>query len=126
VTAEEVARAYLAAFAIGDPDAVARHVSAGFVNDHASALGVGCVGREEYRRRLPGFLASLPGLSYEVESLIVDGGDVAARYRLRATSDGHPIDIRGVMVMQITAGEITHRTDYWDSLTFLRQTGQAE
>ena len=57
----------------------------GFVNDHASALGSGCVGRDEYRRRLPGFLASMPGLRYEAGEPIVDGDRVAAPYDLHAT-----------------------------------------
>ena len=39
-----------------------------------------------------------------------------------ATSDGHPIDVRGAMVLDVHDGLITRRTDYWDSLTFLRQT----
>ena len=119
------AAAYLAAFRSGDPDRVADLVTDDFVNDHASALGSGCEGRDEYRRRLPGFLASLPGLRYEVEQLIVDGDTVAAAYRLTATSDGHPVELRGVMVIETRRGLVARRTDYWDALTFLRQTGQA-
>lgn len=123
--AVDVARSYLESFATADPDAIAAHVAAGFVNDHASALGSGCVGREEYRTRLSGFLASFPGLRYRVESVIVDGADIAVEYRMTATSDDHPIDIRGVMVMTIPDGLIERRTDYWDGLTFLRQTDPA-
>ena len=81
------------------------------------------VGADEYRSRLPGFLASLPGLRYDVESVIADGVRVAVEYRLTATSEGHPIDVRGVMVIEVRDGLITRRTDYWDSLTYLRQTG---
>ena len=44
---------------------------------------------------------------------------------MTATSDDHPIDIRGVMVMIIGDGLIQRRTDYWDALTFLRQTAPA-
>ncbi len=134
--AEALARSYLASFATGDPDAVAAHVSDDFVNDHTAALGSGCVGVEEYRRRLPGFLAGFPGLSYGVDDVVVDpdGTRAAATYRLTATSDGHPIDIRGCMVFEMAlAGDdaaaggdrITRRTDYWDSLVYLRQVGQA-
>ena len=124
--AADVARSYLASFAGGDPDAVAAHVAPGFVNDHASALGSGCVGRDEYRSRLPGFLGSFPGLRYEVQLVIADeaSGSVAVEYRMTATSDGRPIDIRGVMVMTVESGLITRRTDYWDALTFLRQIDQ--
>ena len=121
----DTAAAYLAAFATGEPERVAANVTDDFVNDHASALGSGCEGIDEYRRRLPGFLASLPGLRYEVEQLIVDGANVAAPYRLTATSDGTPVEIRGVMVIETRDGKVAKRTDYWDALTFLRQTGRA-
>jgi steroid delta-isomerase-like uncharacterized protein len=122
----DVARSYVTSFASGDPEQIAAHVAPGFVNDHTSALGSGCVGRDEYRSRLPGFLASFPGLHYEVQSVIADGaGGVAIEYRMTATSDGHPVDIRGIMVMTISDGLIERRTDYWDSLTFLRQIGAA-
>jgi predicted ester cyclase len=145
--AECLVRSYLASFASGDPDAVAAHVSDDFVNDHTAALGSGCVGVAEYRKRLPGFLAGFPGLSYLVDALIVDpdGTRAAATYRMTATSEGHPIGIRGCMVFEIdlapdgesgssvtdgTAGSsvrdrIARRTDYWDSLVYLRQVGQA-
>jgi ketosteroid isomerase-like protein len=123
--ADSVVRSYLASFAGGDPDAIAAHVAPGFVNEHASALGRGSVGADEYRARLPGFLASLPGLQYDVEAVIGAGERVAVQYRLTANSEGHPIDLRGVMVVDVdlAAGTITRRTDYWDSLTYLRQTG---
>ena len=119
---DELTLSYLASFAGGDPDAIAAHVAPGFVNEHASALGRGSVGAEEYRSRLPGFLATLPGLRYDVESVIAAGDRVVVQYRLTATSDDHPIDVRGVMVVDVHDGLITRRTDYWDSLTFLRQT----
>lgn len=117
-----VAHSYLASFATADPDTVAAHVAEGFVNDHASALGRRSVGRDEYRRRLPEFIASLAELRYEIEQTIADGPDVVVCYRLRARRDDHHIDVRGAMVLHVDAGLITRRTDYWDGLTFLRQT----
>jgi ketosteroid isomerase-like protein len=122
VSAADVARSYVESFASADPDVIAAHVADGFVNEHASALGSACRGRDEYRRRLPGFLASLPGLRYDVEQVIGDGPTVAVPYRLTAVSDGHRVDLRGVMVIEVVDGAIARRTDYWDALTFLRQT----
>ena len=121
---------YLRSFATRDPTLIAAHVTEGFVNDHASALGSPCEGRAEYLRRLPGFLASMPGLRYEPDEPIVDGTRVAVPYTLRATGNGPdseslPITIRGVMLLQFEGGLIASRLDVWDALTYLRQTGQA-
>jgi ketosteroid isomerase-like protein len=57
---------------------------------------------------------------------VVDDRQAAVRYRLTATVDGHAIDIPGLMLFEIRDGLIAHRTDFWDSLTFLRQTGAVE
>lgn len=125
MSAAEVARSYVESFATHDPDRIAAHVADGFVNDHASALGSGCTGREEYRRRLPGFLESFPELRYHVDDVIADGDRVAVTYRMTASPPEGEIDLRGVMVIHVDAGLVTRRTDYWDSLTALRQTGRA-
>jgi hypothetical protein len=53
---------------------------------------------------------------------------------MTATSEGHPIGIRGCMVFEIDLAQdggsggdrIARRTDYWDSLVYLRQVGQAD
>jgi ketosteroid isomerase-like protein len=124
----EIVRTYLSSFATGDPDAVAACVTADFVNEHLSELGSGSVGRDEYRRRLPGFLSTFAGARYSIVTLaeiVTPGaGDVVARYRFEATYDGTPIDIPGVMWFEVRDGLIARRADLWDSLTFLRQTGQ--
>ena len=96
-----------------------------FSNVHTSALGDPCEGKAAYLERLPGFLSTFEGISYEPEEILVDGNHVAAAYVMRARCNGIPIQIRGVFRLVIHDGLITHRTDYFDSLTFLRQTGQA-
>ena len=121
----DVVRSYLASFAGRDPDAIVAHVGADFVNEHASALGSRTTGRDEYRRRLPGFLAQMPDLRYEVTQIVAEGAAIAAAYVLRATPGGRPVEVRGVMLCAVEGDVITRRTDYWDSLGFLRQTGQA-
>jgi predicted ester cyclase len=129
-TAAGIARSYLESFATGDPQAIAAHVTDGFVNDHASALGSGLVGKEAYLERLPGFLASMPGLRYEPDEPIVDGSRVAAPYTLHASANDPsgtpvPITIRGVMLIDLEGELIARRLDVWDALTYLRQSGQA-
>ncbi|HUV18819.1 MAG TPA: nuclear transport factor 2 family protein [Ilumatobacteraceae bacterium] len=141
-TRGEIVRAYLASFETGDPDAVEACVTTDFVNEHLSELGSSSQGRDEYRRRLPGFLSTFVGARYSIVTLaeIVESdsdrdasagtstgsGSVVVRYRFEATFDGTPVDIPGVMWFDVRDGLIARRTDLWDSLTFLRQTGQAD
>ena len=119
----DICRRYLESFTTGDPDVVASFVSEDFINEHTSALGSGCQGKDEYRRRLPGFIASMPGLSYEVESQITEGDQVANAYTLRARVNEREIAVRGMMRITVRDGLITDRTDYWDSKSFLQQAG---
>ncbi len=129
-TPGDIVITYLASFATGDPDAVAACVTSDFVNEHLSELGSGCDGREEYRRRLPGFLSTFSGARYTIVTLAQiatpAAGDVVVRYRFEATFEGTTIDIPGVMWFDVRDGLVARRTDLWDSLTFLRQTGQAD
>lgn len=120
-------RRYLAAFATGDPDVVAACVAPGFVNEHTAALGSGCVGRDAYRERLPGFLAGMANLVYEVEDVVVDGSRAVATYTMRADWEGRvPIEVRGAQRLVVDAdGLVVHRTDYWDSAVFLVQADPA-
>ncbi len=122
VSPEGCVRSYLDAFQGGDPDVISAHVSSDFVNEHAAALGQGCVGREEYRARLPRFLADMVGLRYEVEDLVADGDRVMVSYRLQARWQGRtPIAVRGAQHLVVRDGLIARRTDYWDSAAFLVQ-----
>jgi ketosteroid isomerase-like protein len=118
-----VVEGYLAALSAADVERIVDHVTDDFHNEHTSSLGSSCVGRDEYRTRLPGFLGQFAGLNYEVIDTIVEDQRASVRYRLTANFDGHPLDIPGVMLFVVRDGRIARRTDVWDSLTFLRQTG---
>lgn len=137
----EVALSYLTALGADDPDAVAAHVSDDFRNEHQSELGSGCVGRDAYRERLPGFMATFANRQYTViETVPVSSTDiagdsdtpneqgeqvVAVRYRFGADVSGYRIDIPGVMWFGVRDHLVTRRVDTWDSLTFFRQTEQS-
>ena len=123
LTPSERCTTYLAAFATGDPDAVVANVTDDFVNEHTAALGSGCTGRDEYARRVPGFLASMPGLRYEVEDVVADGDKVVAAYTLHTHVNDRDVAVRGVMRFVVRDGLIAHRIDYWDSLVFKQQAG---
>ena len=56
---------------------------------------------------------------------MADGASVAAAYTLHAMPAGRPVVIRGLMLCRVADGRISGRTDYWDSLDYLRQTGAA-
>ncbi len=131
-TPHAVALAYLQALSGSDPALVVALVTADFVNEHHAELGSGCVGRDEYERRLPGFFQMFAGRNYEVIETTVGQSDqptqateVVVRYRFSADVDGTGIDIPGVMWISVTGGLVSRRLDCWDSLTFLRQTGAA-
>lgn len=125
MTPAEVCLGYLAAFASGDADQVVAFVSDGFVNEHTAALGSGCEGKDVYAGRVPGFLASMPGLRYEVEDLVADGDKVMVAYTLHAHVNERDVAVRGVMRFEVRSGLIDRRVDYWDSLVFQRQAGLA-
>lgn len=127
-TPVEVVTTFLESFARNDPDAIAALVSDGFRNEHLSALGSNCVGRDEYRRRLPHFLQAFADRSYTVEDIVEQARDsctdVVVQYRFRGRYEDVDVDIPGVMWLSVRNALITRRIDTWDSLTFLRQTGQ--
>ncbi|NOX69757.1 MAG: nuclear transport factor 2 family protein [Gammaproteobacteria bacterium] len=120
----DTALRYMASFATGEADVVAANVSDDFVNTQTGALGKGCKTRKVYRERLLGFLAEFENLHYEPIHVIEQNERVAITYRMRAISDGHSIDIPGVMVMTVRDGLVESREDYWDGVMFLEQTRQ--
>ncbi|WP_420450998.1 nuclear transport factor 2 family protein [Ilumatobacter sp.] len=126
-TAIEVATGFLESFTANDPDAIASHVADAFRNEHRSELGSDCIGREEYRRRLPHFLSAFADRRYQIEDLVEhhreSGTDLVVLYRFIAIYDLTPIEIPGVMWLTVHEGLVTRRVDTWDSLTFLRQIG---
>ena len=81
----DICRGYLDAFSTGQPDNVAAFVTDDFINEHTAALGGGCVGIDEYRKRLPCFLSSMPGLRYDIEDVVAEGDHVLA-------ADGFVVD----------------------------------
>lgn len=122
MTPREVAEGYLGSFAGGDPDDIASRVTEDFVNEHTSAMGRGCEGRDAYHERLPGFLGGFVGLAYEIEDVVADGDRVVVAYTMRARWQGDaPIEVRGVQRLTVRDGLVARRVDYWDSLVFLLQ-----
>ncbi len=123
MTSREIALSYLNAFSSGDPDAVAAYVSENFENNQIGLLGTGCKGRDEYRRRLAGYLGTFQNIQYTPEDIIHDGDRVAIAYRMTAQDNDRSIEIYGVMLITISDGLVSVRSDYWDGLSYLQQVG---
>lgn len=122
MAAREIVEGYLHALSSGDVEGTVALVADGFVNEITAAIGAGTNGRDDYRSRLPGFLAQFAALQYEIVDIIAEGDRVSVRYRLTANFNGYPIDIPGVMLFEVRNDLIVRRTDVWDSMTLLRQT----
>ncbi|MBL7522143.1 nuclear transport factor 2 family protein [Frankia sp. CNm7] len=102
----------------GDPDAIAARVTVDFRNEHASPHGRGCVGRAAYRERLPGFLASFPGLRYSPDpdlARVAAGDRLAMPYVMTATLPAGPLELRGLWLLTLRDDLVAARLDYWDS-----------
>lgn len=125
MTPVQVCAAYLAAFATGDPGQITSKVTDDFVNEHTAAIGTGCTGKAAYIERVPNFLASMPGLRYDVEDIVGEGERVFAAYTLHTRVNDRDVAVRGVMRFVVRGELIARRTDYWDSLVFQRQAGLA-
>ncbi len=74
---------------------------------------------------MPGFLASMPDLHYDVEIVIAAADDVAAAYTLHAHVNDRDVAVRGMMRFEVRGELIAKRVDYWDSLVFQRHAGLA-
>ena len=129
-TSADVVTSYLDAFSRGDPDEISGFVAEEFHNEHLSSIASSCVGIDEYRRRLPNFLATFVDRSYAVLELVEQGtaahSQVVVRNDFTALYDGMPIDIPGVMWFTVEDGLITKRTDVWDSGIFMAQTATTD
>lgn len=125
MTPAEVALAYIRSFASGDPEQVAGWVAEDFINNQMTAIGNCFQGRDRYLERLPQFFGRFHGLGYAAEEVIAQGDMVAIPYHMTATDAGHPLSIKGVMVIWVRGDRVARRDDYWDGLTYCQQMGLA-
>jgi len=126
----DVIRAYFDAMNAGDAPRAVACVAPDFLNEHTSSLGNSLRGRDAYGEKLPKFMAQFEGLHYELEDIIEDGDRVAVPYTMTFNWQGddgasYPVKIRGMFRFVVRDGLIAHRTDYWDSNEFTRQTTPA-
>ncbi|MDA9293180.1 nuclear transport factor 2 family protein [bacterium] len=126
----DVVTGYLGAFLRGDPDEIASFVAEEFHNEHFSSIASSCIGRDEYRHRLPGFLADFAERSYSVLDMVDQDreshAEVVVRYDFSAVYQGFSISIPGVMWFTVRDDLIAKRMDVWDGGTFLSQIATAD
>lgn len=94
-------------------------------------------GRDEIAGGLGHFLAAFPDAHWETLDSFEHDDRAMARYVLTGTlqsdfgpfrASGQRIELRGVQVLELSAGRIVRSEDYWDGATFERQvkeTGDA-
>lgn len=119
----DVVLSYLKAFSSGNPETIAAHVTEDFHNRQIGLLGTGCRGADTYRERLKGFLGAFRNLEYEVEDLVEESDKVAVAYRMTFEDSNRPVAVQGVMIIKLRDSLIAERADYWDGLSYLKQTG---
>lgn len=110
---------YIEALNAAEIDQITACVTEDFWNEHVTLTGQSLRGREAYRARLSGFLATYREMTYTVERLLTDGADAALEYRMTYKWHGatppRSVTTRGVFLFELRDGLIAHRTDYRDS-----------
>ena len=114
---------FLNSFSTGDPIHVASHVTDDFENNQMGVLAEKIKGKDVYIERLGSFLKKFRELRYSASNIIAEADKVAIAYDMSCLVDGHNISMQGVMMISISNGLIRERCDYWDGLSYLRQTG---
>lgn len=89
-------------------------------------------GLTEVRKMVRRWFRAFPDLRLVCESLIVQGDRVAFDWAISGTHLGpfmripatqRPVSLRGVSLLTINAGRITHASRIWDLAAFLRDVG---
>ena len=119
----DISVSFLNSFSTGDPIHVASHVTDDFENNQMGVLAEKIKGKTVYIERLRSFLKKFRELRYSASNIISESDKVAIAYDMNCLVDGHNISMQGVMMISVSNGLIRERFDYWDGLSYLRQTG---
>ena len=127
----EVAREVFDAVAARDPDGIVAYGAPDYVDDFV-AVGE-FRGRSAIREFFRELFGAVPDLETTVVRIVADQAGAAVQWRATGTftgsafqgvrATGRRIDLRGVDVMDIEDGAITHNTIYYDGASFARQIG---
>ena len=130
-TPSKVAHAIFDALSKKDLDAAFAFISAEAVDDFV-AIGE-FRGRPAIRGFFEDLLAAFPDFDMTVDRIVGDRSSAVVQWHAAGTfsggkfqgieATGKHVEIRGVDVMEITAGEVVHNTIYYDGASFARQIG---
>lgn len=89
-------------------------------------------GREGVRRAAEAYLRAFPDLQLTLEDTLVDGNRMVVTWTARGTQTGsvmrippthRPVEVRGLCVLTVEAGMISHAVHHWDVAGMLRHLG---
>lgn len=125
--------AFEAALNAHDPGRVAALYAEDAIVEQAVQDGGVFRGREEITAWVAANLQGVPDLTVTTESTVAEGDRVAWAWVYRGTDTGRypdhpagrgqPIELRGVSLFELRAGEIARETIYYDNAAFLTQVG---
>ena len=130
-TPSKVARAIFEALSKKDLDAATEFITDDTVDDF---VAIGEVrGKPAIRRFFDELLAAFPDFEMTVDRIVGDRSSAVVQWHAAGSfsggkfqgieATGKHVEIRGVDVMEITAGQVVHNTIYYDGATFARQIG---
>lgn len=127
----DVARAIFAAVANKDLDSAFEHLADDAVDDF---VAIGLVrGKPAIRGFFEEMFAAFPDFAMTVERIVADDATAVVQWHAEGDFTGGPfqgiaptgrhVEIRGVDVMEISAGQVRNNTVYYDGASFARQIG---
>jgi steroid delta-isomerase-like uncharacterized protein len=127
----QIARDLITAWNAHDARAAARLFAEGYVGDDVSVAGQ-FHGPRDVRRYILYNLLGFPDLHFELHDLIAQGDRVAIIWTVTGTHQGRVMNIpptgqrveaKGISVITVREGKITHSLRVWDVAGMLRHIG---
>lgn len=126
----ELAAASFAAIQRRDADGVVALGAPGYVEDF---VAIGVFRGEEIADYFRALFAATPDFELTVDRIVADESTAVVQWRLDGTFAGGPfigieatggrVSLRGVDIIEVSDGQITRNTIYFDGMSFARQIG---
>ncbi len=122
---------YAGAWSARDPDKVASFFTDDCVYEDAPT-GITCRGKPELKAFAREIFEAFPDFRIEPGAVVVEGNLISTEWTMAGThrgnlrglpATGRTFSVKGTSRLEIRDGKIRRNYDYWDQLTFLKQTG---